>query len=167
MSLEKTKHGGYITAAFGSLIGAITLGSLGTYLGINYTKFFMPNAELEGVIPPLLGAFLGWWIGEVMGCWLALRWRGYRKPKKTAILLTSLTPFGIFLWMVIHPVISNLFRGGLDDVEFLAIDNKIRMITASLTSIGLALLARDLTLVKEKNQTTRSPTSLRSRGSKS
>jgi hypothetical protein len=152
MSLEKSKQGGYIAAGFGSLIGAVTLVSLGTYLGVNYSKIFMPNAELEGLFPILLGVFLGWWIGEVMGCWLALRWRGYRKPKKTAILLTSLTPFGIILWMVIHPIFSNLFRSGLDDLEFSVIDKKIRIITASLTSIGLALLARYLTPAREKNQ---------------
>lgn len=152
MSLEKGKQGGYIAAAFGSLIGSITLGALGVYLGTNYTKFFMPNAGLEGLLPVLLGVFLGWWIGEVMGCCLALRWLHYRKPKQTTKLLTVLTPFGIFLWMFISPIISNLFRGDLSDIQFLPIDNKIRMITASLTSISLALLARYLTCARDKNQ---------------
>ncbi|MDZ8187011.1 MAG: hypothetical protein RMX96_19455 [Nostoc sp. ChiSLP02] len=31
----------------------------------------MANAELEGVIPPFIGYFVGWWIGEVVDCWLA------------------------------------------------------------------------------------------------
>jgi small basic protein len=33
ISLDQNRHGGYLIASFSSLIEAITLGSLGTYLG--------------------------------------------------------------------------------------------------------------------------------------
>lgn len=151
MSLEKRKQGGYLAAGLGSFTGAFLLAALGIFLGINYAKYFMPYAELGGLIPPLFGLFLGWWIGEVMGCWLALRWRGYRRANQTAILLAILTPFTIFLWMVFHTTLFNLFRGNMNDLEFSALDQKIRPITASLTAIGLALLARFLTSWKQQH----------------
>lgn len=97
MPFPLNRHNGYLAAIVGSLLVAGIFIPLGWQLGFFYARQFMPNAELEGLIPPILGGALGWWMGAVLGCWLALRWRACPKAGRTAALLASLTPFGIFL----------------------------------------------------------------------
>jgi len=126
-------------------MGAGTLITLGWHLGIAYSQKFMPNAELDGVIPPILGGFTGWWMGAVLGCWLGLRWRPYQEADKTATVLAALTPFGIFLWLFISINLSNWVRGTMSDLGFLQIENILRQVTIGFTVIALALLSRFLT----------------------
>ncbi|MEB3149577.1 MAG: hypothetical protein ACKO9I_02700 [Sphaerospermopsis kisseleviana] len=71
----------------------------GHFLGVGYVKMFMPNATLDGFIPPFIGLIFGWWIGEVVGCWPALGLLRYRSAARTAKLLAMLTPVGIFFWV--------------------------------------------------------------------
>ncbi|MBD2728550.1 hypothetical protein H6G96_20065 [Nostoc sp. FACHB-892] len=145
MSLQRNWWDGYLTAALGGLTGAVALLNLGGYLGIVYAKKFMPNAELEGVIPPFIGQVSGWWIGEVLGCWVALRLRRHSRANKTATMLAILTPFGIFFWLLFHIVFLNWIRGGIDDLEFAQLNNKLRPITVCFIAIALAGIARFLT----------------------
>jgi hypothetical protein len=128
---------GYFAAIIGSLIGAITLIFLGAYLGGLYTKYFMPNASLDGLLPPIFGSFIGWWIGEVLGCWLALHWLGYRKAKKTAIHLAILTPCGIVTWIVFSVQVLTRISNYYPDFQ-----RYLMPLSVSLTIIFLAWLAR-------------------------
>lgn len=145
MQLSRNNKSGYLAAIIGSLIGAVSLLYLGGYLGMFYLKTFMPNAELEGIFPPLIGQFLGWWIGEVLGCWLALRWQNYRKVNKTAKLLAILTPIGIILWVVVSIFAFQLLNRSLSDVEIVQLQNQVRPISVGLLIIALAWLARFFT----------------------
>jgi hypothetical protein len=145
MQTSRNNNSGYLAAIIGSLIGAISLLYLGGYLGMIYVRNFMPNAELEGIIPPLAGQFLGWWIGEVFGCWLALRWQNYRKANQTAKLLAMLTPIGIFSWVVIFIFAFQLLNRTLSDLEIVQLQNTVRPISVGLLIIALAWLARFLT----------------------
>ncbi|BBD59247.1 hypothetical protein NIES2109_20300 [Nostoc sp. HK-01] len=145
MQLSRNNANGYLAAIIGSLIGAVALLYLGGYLGRIYVIKFMPNAELEGLIPPVIGQFIGWWIGEVIGCWLALRWQNHRKVNKTVKLLAILTPIGIILWLVAFIFISQLLNSYFSDLEMLLLQNQIRPISVGLLIMVLAWLARFLT----------------------
>ena len=151
MSLRTSRRKGYLAAALGSAVGAAILITLGWHLGFAYTQKFMPNAELDGIIPPLIGGLVGWVIGSVLGCWLALRWRPYQGAGKTTALLAALTPFGIFLWVFVFtnfiaPQIQFDSVGGTMNVlEFAQIQNTVRQITIGFTVVTLALLSRFLT----------------------
>ncbi|MBU7586384.1 MAG: hypothetical protein KAF91_26570 [Nostoc sp. TH1S01] len=145
MQLSRNKKTGYLTAIIGSLIGAVSLLYLGGYLGRIYVITFMPNAELEGLIPPAIGQFIGWWIGEVFGCWLALRWQNHRRVSKTVRLLGILTPLGIILWLVAFIFASQLLNRHFSDLEIVQLQNQIRPISVGLWIIALAWLARFLT----------------------
>lgn len=57
----------------------------------------MHNAELEGLLPPFFGAGARYWIGEVLGCWLALRRAGYSNASLTAAWLAVLAPIVVLL----------------------------------------------------------------------
>jgi membrane protein DedA with SNARE-associated domain len=145
MQLSRNTKSGYLAAIIGSLIGAVPLLYLGGYLGLGYVHNFMPNAELDGIFPPLIGQFLGWWIGEVVGCWLALRWQNHRKINKTVKLLAMLTPIGIILWVVIYILVFNLIGTNLSDLEIVKLQTQLRPISVGLTIVVLAWLARFLT----------------------
>ncbi|MBD2495668.1 hypothetical protein [Nostoc sp. FACHB-280] len=145
MQLSKNNKSGYLAAIIGSVIGAVPLLYLGGYLGREYVIKFMPNAELDGIIPPLMGQFLGWWIGEVLGCWIALRWQNYRKVNKTVKLLAILTPIGIIIWVVAFLFAFQFLNRSFSDLEILQLQNQIRPISVGLWIIALAWLARFLT----------------------
>ena len=131
---------GYLAAALGGAIGGVTLIILGWHLGIAYVKMFMPNAELEGIIPPLIGAFIGWWLGSVLGCWLCLLWGRYQQAKRTAILLLVLIPLGILCWLFILNWLTVI-----GEAQVLQIQSKLTQITIGFTVIALPLVARFLT----------------------
>lgn len=143
MSLQK--QNGYFAAGLAALVGAVALRSLGMYLGTSYVKKFMPNAELESLIPLAIFHFVGWWVGEVLGCWLGLRWRHHRRAGETATLRIGLTPFAIVFWLIFYPVFLNWVRASVSELEFAQLYEKLSLITVSFLSIALALLARFLT----------------------
>ncbi|BAY38605.1 hypothetical protein NIES2111_29530 [Nostoc sp. NIES-2111] len=137
MILHRSTKSGYLAAIIGSLIGAIALIFLGAYLGGLYAKYFMPNASLDGLLPPIFGSFIGWWVGEVLGCWLALHWLGYRKAKKTAIHLAMITPCGIITWLVFSIQVSTRIENYYPDFQ-----RYLMPLSVSFTTIILAWLAR-------------------------
>ncbi|MBD2690618.1 hypothetical protein [Anabaena catenula] len=145
MSLPQYKKGGYLAAATGSLIGAVLLMYPGYFLGVGYVKIFMPNATLDGFIPPFLSFIFGWWVGQVLGCWLALRLLHYRRAARTAKLLAIMTPVGIFFWMLFYAVAINSIAMIFSQSHSLV---HLQYITMSLTiafvAIALALKARYL-----------------------
>ncbi|WP_066375208.1 MULTISPECIES: hypothetical protein [unclassified Anabaena] len=152
MTLYRKKKPGYFAAVIGSFIGGIALLNLGEYLGNSYVKNFLPNAELDGIIPPVLGQFMGWWVGAVFGCWLALRWQNYRKSKKTASLLAIMTPGGIIIWTLLYLFfyqwgIANSSSAVLDQLQ-----NYVKPISASLMMMVLAFVARHFTKPLPANQ---------------
>jgi hypothetical protein len=98
MRQSRNSQAGYLAAAFGGLVGAAAFIALGRFLGIAYAQQFMPNAELEGLIPLGIGIFLGGWIGEILGCWLCISFLRYQKAGSTAVILALLAPLGIGLF---------------------------------------------------------------------
>ncbi|MFS0518948.1 hypothetical protein ACEYW6_30230 [Nostoc sp. UIC 10607] len=142
MAQNTNRQNGYLAAVAGGAIGAVVLMNLGVYLGIAYVKNFMPNAELEGLIPPFIGYFVGWWIGEVAGCWLALRWRNYRRAGKTALVLAIVTPLGIIFCFGFYSAVLNWVRGEVNELQFAHLYEIIRSLTAAGFAIPLAWLAR-------------------------
>ena len=144
MSLQKSQNG-YFAAGLGALVGAVALRGLGMYLGISYVKKFMPNAELEAFIPLAIFHFVGWWVGEVLGCWLGLRLRHHRGAGETATLVVGLAPFAIVFWLIFYPIFLNWVRASVSELEFAQLYEQLSLITVSFLSIALALLARFLT----------------------
>ena len=142
MILHKNRKGGYLAAIIGSLIGAIPLIYLGAYLGVLYVKYFMPNASLDGLLPPIFGSFIGWWIGSVIGCWFALHRLGYRRAKKTAIHLAVLTPIGIFICIFLSIRISIWLNRYFTDLQMVQVQKYLTPLSAGITIIVLASLAR-------------------------
>ncbi len=130
--MHQKRQDGYLAAVLGGATGAVALMNLGKYLGTAYGRQFMPNAELEGLIPVAIGWIGGWWVGEVLGCWLVLHWLAYRDARLTATWLAGLTPFGmislLFLLQKINPE-----------------NQQLRPLIIGLIVIALPLVARLLT----------------------
>ncbi|WP_016952121.1 hypothetical protein [Anabaena sp. PCC 7108] len=145
MSLPQYKKGGYLAAAIGSLIGTFLLMYPGYFLGVGYVKIFMPNATLDGFIPPFLSFIFGWWVGQVLGCWLSLRLLHYHRAARTARLLAMLTPVGIFFWVLFHIFLSNWMGRNWNQLDLLAqLMHIIMPITVCFTVITLGCYARFL-----------------------
>ncbi|MBW4639097.1 MAG: hypothetical protein KME05_12835 [Gloeocapsa sp. UFS-A4-WI-NPMV-4B04] len=142
---SRNHQDGYLAAAIGGAIGAVALMILGQHLGIAYVKMFMPNAELEGVIPPSIGAFIGWWLGSALGCWLCLLGGRYQQAKRTAILLLVLTPLGIICWMFAYVSFLNWVSGTMTDLEVVQLQLRLRLLSIGLMVVAIPLLARFLT----------------------
>jgi len=147
MSIRRSRNheNGYLAAALGGATGAVALMILGQHLGIAYVRKFMPNAELEGIFPPLIGMFTGWWLGSVLGCWLCLLWGHYLGAKRTATLLLVLTPIGIVCWLFTYVGFLNWVSGTLSDLEVVQLPERLRVISIGFMVIALPLVARFLT----------------------
>ncbi len=127
---------GYLAAALGGAVGAFGLMFLGWQLGLTYVTTFMPNAELEGVIPPFLGVSAGWCLGEVLGCWVSLHWQRCWGANQTARYLALLTPLGFVVYLLTLRTVSGI--GGMSsDLIRLAV-----LLAIGFTAIALPLLAR-------------------------
>lgn len=145
MSLHQYKKNGYLAAGIDSLIGAALLMYPGHFLGVGYVKMLMPNPTLDGFIPPFIGLIFGWWIGEVVGCWLALGLLRYRSAARTAKLLAMLTPVGIFFWVLSHVFLVSWIRSNFNQLDLLSQLMYIIMpITICFSAITLAVYARYL-----------------------
>lgn len=151
MTLPRNRKTGYFAAIMGSLIGAVLLLNIGGYLGMSYVENFMPNAELDDVIPALVGQFIGWWTGEILGCWLSLQWQNHQDAKKTVICLAILTPLGITIWAVSYLFLFNWASDHWSSVQVDRLHNQLRPISVIFTIIVLAFLARFRTKPKSKN----------------
>ncbi|MFM2062066.1 MAG: hypothetical protein RLZZ507_1736 [Cyanobacteriota bacterium] len=145
MSLHQYKKNGYLAASIGSLIGAALLMYPGHFLGVGYVKMFMPNATLDGIFPPFIGFIFGWWVGEVLGCWLALGLLRYRRAARTAKLLLMMTPVGIFFWMLFHIVVINWIGTIVNQSNSIAnLQYRTMPLTIAFVAIALSLKARYL-----------------------
>jgi hypothetical protein len=99
---------GYVASVVGTVVGGMGLSSLGAYLGTVYAERYMPNAELEAqleaLLPVIVGLLSGYWIGTVSGAWAALRFRSYQARLATAALVGLLAPLP--LAAVVRSIIS-------------------------------------------------------------
>ncbi|MBD2450597.1 hypothetical protein H6G76_26395 [Nostoc sp. FACHB-152] len=152
MQLSRNNKSGYLAAIIGSLIGAVVLLYVGGYLGMIYVNNFMPNAELDGIVPPLIGQFLGWWVGEVLGCLVVLRWLNYRKVNQTVKLLAMLTPIAIICWMLFSLFIFQWVNSNFGDSMFIKLHNQFRPISVGITIIASAWLARYMTKPRPRHR---------------
>jgi hypothetical protein len=123
-------------------LGSATLGAVLMTLDIYICRFLLVicarrhhvGIGLEGIYPIILGAFLGSWIGETLGCWLCLHFFGYQNAVLTTVLLAVLTPLGFCLWLLV------IFTGKLEPIGGLNSPNFLLL--AGLTLVALPLLAR-------------------------
>jgi hypothetical protein len=97
---------GYVPAAAGSLLGGGAGAALGVLLGMAYAERFMPNAELEAIVPVAIGELVGVWLGAVLGAWALLNLRHKVAARSTGYLLAGALPaWGIvslpsFFWLI-------------------------------------------------------------------
>ena len=97
---------GYLAAGLGALLGGGAGAGLGFLLGMAYSQRFMPNAELEGVVPVAIGELLGLWLGAVGGAWAVLNLKNRVAARSTGFLLAGALPaWGIvslpsFFWLI-------------------------------------------------------------------
>jgi hypothetical protein len=142
MVRQRSRNGqaGYLAAALGGAAGALGLMFLGFHLGLAYVRIFMPNAELEGVIPPFLGVSAGWCIGEVLGCWVSLHWQRCWGASQTSRYLALLTPIGFFMYILTLSIISGI--GGMTS----HLIRLVVLLVIGITAITLPLLARFWTI---------------------
>jgi hypothetical protein len=122
---------GYLAATVGGATGAVVLTALSFFL-VNLHLRQQTNVGLEGIVILLWSSYAGFWIGEVFGCWLALRLGGYTKAKRTASLLAGLAFFAVLVFFTNIPI---MLTGGLTAAFWLLV---------GLTCITLPLLARFL-----------------------
>ena len=97
---------GYLTAGLGALLGGGAGAGLGFLTGMAYSERYMPDAELEGIIPVVIGELLGVWLGAVAGVWIALNLMRRVAARPTGFLLAAALPaWGIvslpsFYWLI-------------------------------------------------------------------
>ena len=84
---------GYVAGVMGALGGGVLGTLIGIVAGIFYVENFMPNAGLDGLLPPIFAAAAGGTFGAGGGTWLALKARRHRAPGVTGLVVGGLTPF--------------------------------------------------------------------------
>lgn len=109
-------------------------------MGAAYSDRFMPNAELEGLGPVVVGAAVGLWLGGVAGVLFGLKSARRRAAAPTAALVAAAIPawavvsFPSFLWLV-----QRLAGDDVPDVVALALPVLIMSIPPPLASRWLVL----------------------------
>jgi hypothetical protein len=89
-------RGGYLATTVGALLGAAVVGLFGCCVGSLYGEYWVRHYDYSRGGDPIpavwwfLGIAIGVWIGEVIGCWLALDVWDHDGATITAILLTVL-----------------------------------------------------------------------------
>jgi hypothetical protein len=97
---------GYAAAGAGSLIGGGAGAGLGFWLGMEYAERFMPNAELEVIVPIAIGELVGVWLGAVLGTWALLNLTQKVAARSTGYLLAGALPawaivsIPSFFWLI-------------------------------------------------------------------
>jgi hypothetical protein len=92
--MQKFSSGrGYIAAQLGGLAGALPLLALGVAIGQAIATRTQDDAAI------VFGGMFGASLGEVLGCWSALRWGNYRLANRTARILIGLLVPGWFLFI--------------------------------------------------------------------
>jgi len=122
---------GYLAASIGGATGAVVLTALCVFFGYVYVRT-QTNAGLGGLVLLLWCSYAGFWIGEVLGCWLALRLGGYANASRTTYFLGGLTFFAVLVFFSNIPM---AFTRGINAAFWLLV---------GLISITLPLLARFL-----------------------
>jgi hypothetical protein len=89
---EEREPAGYIAAVLGCVVGAALGLLIGVWLGSAYSNRFMPNAELEGLGPLIVGEALGIWFGGALGVFVALKLARRRSHAPTAALVVAALP---------------------------------------------------------------------------
>lgn len=128
-------------ALLGSLSGAVLAGSLGLAGSAWYVRQFMGHGLFAGAIQLFFGSVGGAWLGAVLGCWVALRWRRAQAAAATARMLAMGFPAAIVGWIGLSLVIRSRFT------TFWATDGRVlaavgTWVLASLFLGGVTLLAR-------------------------
>ena len=105
------------SAVAGAVAGGVLGGALGAGIGLAYSVIFMPNAELEGVLPFVIGMGGGAWIGAALGCFVVLRLSRADEAASTAKWVAALfvpaVVAGFFLGIAGEHVERSLFYVGL------------------------------------------------------
>lgn len=57
----------FLAAVLGGIVGILVVGAVGYGVGAGYVAIFMPDAGLEGLLPPLIGTVVGGSIGGIAG----------------------------------------------------------------------------------------------------
>ena len=96
----------YGLTCMGAMLGGGGGAALGFLLGQAYSNRFMPSAELEGIVPVVIGELAGVWLGALLGTWAALAARHKVAAVSTSLLLAGALPaWGIvslpsFFWLI-------------------------------------------------------------------
>jgi hypothetical protein len=94
----------YLAAVIGSVLGAGISIPVCTFIGYAYYLYLIKLVGISdessgGLFYCALGIFVGWWIGTLGGCWLALSQISNEDAFVTAILLTALQPLGVWWFL--------------------------------------------------------------------
>ena len=82
---------GRIACAVGAAVGALMLGAAGERLGTVYADAY--SEGLGGIVPVVVSATAGLFLGAVAGAWLALRLTARNGRRATLIAMSFMMPF--------------------------------------------------------------------------
>lgn len=142
----------YGLSALGAFVGGGTGTALGLLFGNFYSARYMPNAELEGIVPVIIGTMAGVWFGAVAGAWTLLALTHKVAARSTGFLLAGALPaWGIvslpsFFWL------TQRLAGdeGLPNFLAVAVPVVILCIPPALASRALVIHRERLTAKREE-----------------
>jgi hypothetical protein len=136
----------YAAVAIGTCLGAGILGAAGLGLGGAYVDAFMPNAELEGVIPVAIGTGFGVWAGAVLGAWSGVTYRAAPARKTTTWLVLAALP----AWAVVSVPSMSWLLSRLSERDLPRLLDVV--VPLLILCIPPALAARALAVQRERRE---------------
>lgn len=98
---------GYLAALIGAIFGASLIMFFVLFIAGAYITKFAPNYA-EITVPITIILMLGTALGEVLGCWLALRLLQYHMSGRTAAILTGLIVPGCLFFLIASRILGSI-----------------------------------------------------------
>jgi hypothetical protein len=117
---------GYLAALVGGFGGAILFLASSLIIAKGYITQPQSHPISSKEMSFIIGMMIGTTCAEVLGCWLALRWRKYQQPRSTAAWLTALFIPGWIVYFILSLILGSF-------------------LSALLLFFGLPLIARAFT----------------------
>jgi MFS family permease len=105
--LQSQSRKGYLAALVGGFGGAIVFLASSLVIAKGYITQLQSHPISAQGMSFIIGMMIGTTCAEVLGCWLALRWRKHQQPRSTAAWLTALFIPGWIVYFVLSLILGS------------------------------------------------------------